>query len=806
MKPHQILVFFILSFVSARAQPIDNLYAIKGSVKTSSGEALANANVILYHSKDTSLVKSTISDNSGNYVFTNLEPSSYLIKVTFSATNRYQSPILTLTKEDMLHPIVIAENPTQLNTVVINGSLPMIEQQLGKVTLNVANTPSSAGSSAFEILEKAPGITVDQQGTISMRGRQGVVVMINGKPIQMSGAELAEMLRGTAGSQIQKIELIQNPSAKYDAAGSAGIIDIKMKKQATAGLNGNLALSTGYGAHFKSNNGGNINFRKGKLNLFGNYNLAYRGDYVKMDIERNYYGEQLPYAGFIQDFDQKIKFKSHTSRMGADYSLTDKTVIGTELFGNFIDIDRKTASINRFIRADQAVLNFENTLSDVRNGRTNYGANINLSHQLDSTGTAFNLDIDYGRFLLDDIQDYDIRYLNLHQQESKNPYLLYNDANGDLNIKAMSLNFNKKLLKTVDFETGLKLSSTNSRTQLDFYNRSTGEDILDPELSNLFNYKETVQSAYINFSKKTERFNLQVGLRAENTRISGTSLTATDGFSKDYLQFFPSAAILYHINTNHAIGASLSRRITRPSYNQLNPFFYFLDLSTRFSGNSNLNPSLSYAMQLNYTFKGRYLLSLSYFNANNPIVDVQIKDQHHANALIQIPFNLGQQTDYSFTLTAPVRIANWFSTNNNLGLNYSIFKGAVQSEAIYTKKSYLYLNSNNSFKIKDWTLQLIGTYNGSRYFGNTKVDPVAYLSLAVQRKFTERTTLSFNLGDVFHSNTINSQNSLSSYSNNSNWRRDSRFGTFSLNYRFGGKETQSKRKTGAAEEEKRRAQ
>lgn len=807
MKTCKCLLFVILfiSNLSAAifAQEIRTT-SLKGSVNNSLGRKLEGASLLLYKSKDSVQIKSIISDSSGHYEFLKLDETDYFIRVIYVGMKTYSSPILTLKSEPVFHHIRLEENANELNTVRISATPSFIQQQLGKVVLNIAGNPASEGSSAFELLEKAPGITIDQQGAISMRGRQGVTIMINGKVQQLSGTELTEMLRGISGTNIQQIELVHNPSARHEAAGSAGIIDIRMRKPTDAGINGNLNLSAGQGEFFKSINGGNINLGIGGLNLFGNYSLASRGDYVKIDMERTYHGAALPLSGFLQNLKQEISYQSHTSRLGADYAISNKTTVGAEWFGNFIHINRNTNSKNKHL-GNSVVLQFENTLSDVVNGRTNYGANINLMHKMDTAGTSLTIDADYARFLLDDIQDYDIRYLNPDFQEVKTPYLLYNDAAGDLNIKAISINFNKKIQQSVEFAAGIKSSYTNSGTALDFFDRSNQENVLDQQLSNQFDYKEDVQSAYLNLSQKGTTMDFQFGLRAEYTKVSSNALKADSRFEKQYFQLFPSAAIRMNINEVHSIGASFSRRISRPSYNQLNPFFYFLDLSTRFSGNSKLDPSLSNSAELNYTWKGKYIFSIGYFNSNAPILDVQIRDPENASSLIQTPVNLRKQTDYTLMMNIPITISDWFSSSNNLSYNYVIFKGSVQSEEIATQKPYLYFNTNNSFKLADWSLQLSGTYNGSRYQGNVKAEAVVYTSVAVQKKIGKRAILGFNMGDIFHSNTIRSKNALSTYDNKLYWRRDSRFGVLNVTYRFGGKDNSGKRKTGAAEEEKRRA-
>lgn len=800
-----LVLFNCITFFSM-AQSTGDSFELKGKIIEANGDYIPGANIKLVSLSDSTQKNLLASDLTGKFSYTNIKAGSYLLLVSFVGFTENKSKI-TIDKNTELADVVLrSDDKTTLKSINITATRDVIEQQFDKMVVNVENTPSAAGSTVLDVLGKSPGVAIDQNGNLSLRGKQGVVVMINDKQVRLSGPELAELLRGVSATNVSKVELIANPSAKFDASGSAGIINIKLKKDLRAGINGNLSLNGGHGKYVKSNNGGNINYNKGKVNLYGNYNYAYRGDYVWMDIERKFSPTTSVNSLFSQDYNQDITYGSHTSRVGMDYKISPKATIGTELFGTFTKIDRnansKTLITDNLAAYDSRLNSFNTTL----NGRNNYGINFNYNQKTDTLGSAFSADVDYAEFILNDKQTYDFEYLNSSGKPTDPPLSLYNDADGKLRIKSGGVNYAGRIKDILKFETGLKASSTNSITSLDFFNVTNGQSIFNPDLSNRFNYLENVQAAYLNLSRKSERLQYQFGLRFEATQATGKSGAGLNNFNRDYAQLFPSAALSYKLSEMHSIGATLSRRIQRPTYAQINPFFYFLDPSTRLSGNPELIPALSYSSELNYTFRNRYILSAGYFNTGNAIVDTQIPDAIDPQLIIQKPINIKQYQVYSLNLSLPVKVSNWFSSSNSFGGYYGKYSGMINNASLNNSKPYLTINSSNTFTLQDWSLQLIGTYNGRQFYGNAEISPVTVLAFAVQKKlFSKNATLSLNFNDIFLSNTVRSLNAVPGYSNKFLWQRDSRTAVLGFSYRFGGKTQNSDKRKGSAEDEKRRA-
>ncbi len=794
-----LLICLVFNCSVVQAQHSNAVYTLQGIISGGS-DKLLGASFQLISLTNSSATKNAMSATDGKFSFTALKSGRYVLKAGYMGFKPYTSDTLNITGNLVLPEIKLVQLYERLKEVNVVAELPAIAQQLDKVVVDVSRNVTANGSSALDVLEKSPGVSVDQNGNMMMRGKPGPIVMINGKQVQVSGTDLTEMLRGIAANNIQKIELINNPSAKYDAAGNAGVIDIKLKKAKDMGVNGNVSFNGGSGELVKSNNGGNLTYRGGDFSLTANYNYAYRGDFVDLEINRDFAIQQAGVASFWQNSHQDITFGSHTPRLSMEYVLGKGTTLGTDLFGTFTRINRGIDNVTSLYDSERSGMGSRTMLSSTLNDRKNFGVNFNLRQKLDTVGTLLGLDVDLAKFNLDDTQSYDFRYLNSNQTPSQDPLSLYNDAIGRLNIRSAALNLEKPLFGG-KMDLGVKLSHIRSDTDMDFFNRIEDRYMFNDELSGRFIYREQIQAAFVNYNRKLGKLNYQLGLRVENTLGEGKGTT---NFNREYFKLFPSGAISYQLNEVHGLGFNFSRRIGRPTYSQLNPYFYFIDPSTKVVGNPELLPALNYTMDINYTFKGKYIFSLNYFNAENQIVEAQTLDK--SNNIIIGFANLRSYHSYSMVVTLPFKFTKWFNSTNNFSGFYGQYKGVIASEEISEATPFLTINSNNSFSFGKWSAQLIGNYNGRQYVGNIDVKANMSLSFAVQRSLmNKKATLGLNFNDIFYTNYIRWKNSLQSFSSRAVWRRDSRAVLLNFTYKFGGNGQAVKRKVGSAEEEKGRA-
>ncbi|MFC6996036.1 outer membrane beta-barrel protein [Rufibacter roseus] len=815
-----VLTFLLLFSIGASYAQQPARYDLKGVVKGAKGEPLLAANLQLVKNADQTLVKVEVSGEDGSFLFSGIPAGEYKLMATHYDYATYTSAPITLNSNLNLGDVVLPERAVALQEVKIEAQKPFVEQHFDKTVLNVENSITAAGSTVLEVLEKAPGLAVDQNDNISMRGKTGVMVMINGKRQPMSGSELATLLRSLNANDVATIDLITNPSAKYDAAGNAGIIDIRLKKDSRQGTNGSISTSVGHGELPKINQGLQLNHRARNLNVFGSYNYVHRKDFNKLDLYREFFTQNE--ARTLQGINNQQNYfqhqvNSHNGRLGFDLNLSPKTIIGVVGNGIFTDINRNSENQSMFYDGQRAYDQTTTTNSQNGTNRNTQSVNFNVKHTIDSTGREITADVDYAAFQSGDLQNFRTQYLDA--DPARPDFLLHGDLNGRLTIKSAKIDYAQPLRAIeANLEAGLKSSLVNANNRLHFYDRSNGGNVFDTNRSNHFLYEENINAAYVNMNKKWQQVSLQLGLRVENTIAKGeqvaeyAQVNGERSFSRNYTQLFPSAFVGYTLNQTHDVGLSLSRRIDRPTYNQLNPFVYFIDLSTKSSGNPFLLPQMTYSFEFTHTFKQKYITKLSYSRTSDVIISVLSPEpnsnQEQIPVVIQQDRNLAQFHYYGANFSVPVQVARWFTSTNNVEMYYGLYQGNLANTNLRNGRPTFSINSNNAFKLgNDWSAEVIGIYRAREIYGFLDVQPVRFLTLGVQKQFLDKkANLKLSVADIFYSNKIRATTALTGYSERFYQRRDTRVATLSFTYRFGGKEVApSRRRTGGAEEEKRRA-
>ncbi len=808
-----LLPILLLVFTNLSAQQA----SIKGSVLDGDNKAVAYANVLLLKAADSSLVKGMLSEETGAFNFEGLSAGKYNIVATMVGYAKVKSSPVTIqtgTESINLPPLKLSQSSTNLKEVVIEGQKPLIEQQLDKTVMNVQNSIVAAGSTALEVLEKAPGVVVDQNDNISMRGRAGVIVMIDGKQVPMSGTELANMLRGMSANTVDKIELITNPSSKYDAAGNSGIIDIKLKRDQSLGTNGTLSSSFGYGRNPKANQGIQLNHRAKKLNVFGNYNYVHRKDFNNLDIYREFLEGNTVTGVYDQQNRFKFQINNHSVRVGADYFITPKTIVGVVASGFSSDFNRTNTNSSAGINSQGQIDSTFITTAIVGHDRSNNALNFNFKHTIDSTGREITADLDYITYQNADLQNFTTNTYNPGGEIRRNPYLLYGTLDGNLSIKSAKADYTQPL-KSLDgkLEAGFKSSLVSADNDLQFYDRSNGGNVFDTTKSNHFLYDENINAAYLNGSKKWGKASLQLGLRLENTIAKGEQLAEVvdadqKEFDRNYTQLFPSAFFSYNMSKKHDLGVSLSRRINRPSYNQLNPFKNFLDPSTYSAGNPYLKPELSYSFEFTHTYDQRITTKLSYSHTTDVILQILSPDPSEAKLVAQTFENLSKYDYYGMEVSVPLSVGNWFSSVNNGTFYYGLYRGNLARTNLRNGRPTFNINSNNTFNLPaGWSAELNGVYRHKEAYGFLDVDPIWFVSAGVQKQFWDKKgSLKLNVSDAFFTNKVRGYTSLTGYTEVFNQSRDTQVATLSFTYKFGKSQVApSRRRTGGAEEEKSRA-
>lgn len=783
-------------------------FSLKGKLISEQNARFDEVILHLIKESDKSLVKIEYPSAEGTFVFEKIPAGNYILLTQSMNYLRYESAVISLSSDMELSPVTLQAAVKNLKEVNITTTRPLVQQQFDKTILNVAGSIAAAGSTALEVLAKAPGITIDQNDNIAMRGRQGVMVMIDGKLQPLSGQDLANLLKNMQASQVDKIELITNPSSKYDAAGNAGIIDIRLKKGLNAGTNANVALSFGQGKYAKTNPSFSFNHRTKSMNVFGSYSYGFNQNFNKLDILRDFYSPANEVTG-SNNYNNyfKYRFNNHNARVGSDFYLNKNITVGFSATGNY---NSGEATTNSFARSYNGLT--QNTGSFKTEGtntpdRQNNSVNINYRQKIDTAGKELSADFDYAAFNSNEIQNNLTRYYSPAGKETQSPYRLRGDLSGDLSIRSFRIDYQQPL-KTLQakLELGVKSSWVKSDNDVQFHNLSSGSPVLDVAKSNHFIYNENINAAYVNASRTWKKWALQLGLRLENTNADGLQVTGQSRFDRNYSQLFPSGYIGYEFSENNTLGLSLSRRINRPSYRQLNPFKVFLDPLTYSTGNPYLKPELSNSFELTHTYKQKYMTKLGYSRTVDNILTVLFPD-NQPNSVIQTNLNLAKYDYYSLSFGFPVTIGRWLNSTNNALTYYGVYSGNLANTDLSDGRVSFNFNSNNTIRINGNTsAEVTATYQSRSYYGPLDIKANWGLTMGVQRQMlNKKGTLKFNVSDIFYTSKTDAYTRLTGYGEQFYQSRDTRVGTLSFSYRFGKSQVAASRRTGAADEEKRRA-
>jgi len=679
---------------------------------------------------------------------------------------------------------------------------------LDKLIVNVENSILAAGSSILEVLERSPGVVVNQETSISLKGKQGVIVMIDGKPSPLSEPDLINYLKSIPAANIDKIEIITNPSARYDAAGNAGIINIKFKKDQRQGLNGSVSLSMTQGFYNKYTGSTNLNFRKKKWNLFGNYSYSEPKGYTKFYINRKFFDAQHQ---VVSVFDQTSFIKqpiiSQNTKLGLDYYATKNTVIGVLFNANWFSNNRDGFT-NALITNPDGSLQYTTQTKNVLNeNRFNGFGNINFKHTFDTTGTELTVDGDYGSYNARSFQDFVITYYD-PQNNPTSANTLKTDQQGDINVRSFKADFVMPLKNQVKLEAGIKTSFVKTDNDIRFFNILNEEVELDTSKSNHFIYDETIHAAYVSYGKTFKKTDYLVGLRLEQTNTNGEQITTGEKFSRSYLYLFPSIFINHKISDNHQISLSYSRRIDRPDYRQLNPFKIFVDPYTYVVGDPTLQAVLSNSFELSYTFKNKYIASLAYTSSKDVITDVFIQDDV-TKVSYQIPANLQNFDQFTLSTIVPVSVGKWLNTNISADFFWNKYTSKFLGGDLLNQNVACYINVSNSFSIgkNGWSAELSGSYQSKLAWGLFLIDDLGQVSIGVQKTSKDKmSTIKLALSDIFLTNRINVIVNYQNQDFHTNRTWDARTIALSYTQRFGSKNiAQARRRTSGVEDEKKRA-
>jgi outer membrane beta-barrel protein/carboxypeptidase family protein/TonB-dependent receptor-like protein len=783
--------------------------SISGIVTDEGGKPLVFASIMLQQAGDSSMVKTELTDERGQYNLSAVANGQYYLKIMLIGYESAYSGKLILNNNSISMPgISLKQSETKLEEVTVSAQKPFIEVHPDMLVVNVENSIVSTGSSVLDVLQRSPGVTVDQNDNISLKGKQGVNIMIDGRIVPVSSADLANMLKSMPANTVDKIELISNPSAKYDAAGTAGIINIKTKKDNKMGLNGSANGGYGQGIYPKENAGFSLNYRKNKLNVYASYNANYRTGFSHVDWDRKFYSGSLYTGAYVQDNYSVLSFHTNIASAGADYNLSSKTSVGISVSGENYHLGTKGYYAAKVYGPADEIDSFFATNNTSAGNWNNYAPNIHLKHTFDSSGKEFTIDGDYARYWNVNTQDFTTNYSLPGGAESKPPYILHADIAGLTQIRSVKADYTNPLKNDARFEAGIKTSFVTADNEPKFYDRSNGGNIFDSTKSDHFIYTENINAAYINANKAWTKWSTQLGLRAEQTIVSGVEKVNGQAFGKNYLQLFPSLAVQDHLNASNDLGITLSRRIERPGYSDLNPYKFFVDPSTYKTGNQYLVPALTYAVEMSHTYKQRFITTLSYSVTSNVITEVIKPDTAGDRVTIQTKDNLTAMRYFGISGSYTIPLFKWWTNVTNYDAYYAIYEGNLSNTDLKVGKPTFDVYTSNKFTLpKDWSAELTVFYQAAQVYGFLNLTPISMFNLGIQKNmFDKRLTIRASANDIFWHGSESGSSYFTNYTEFFTAVHDTRQVSVAVTYRFGKKTVAPLRKhSGGAEEEKKRA-
>ena len=780
---------------------------IQAKITDSKNEPLTGAIAELRLIKDSTLSKVAVADVSGKVIFDQIKPGIYFLKTSFLGFNNYLSPEFEFTEGENkdFHTIKLSSSSTNLKQATITAFKPLIEVKADKTVFNVENSINSTGSTALELLQKAPGVVVDNNDNIILKGRGGVMVQIDGREIRMTESELADYLRSIQSTDVESIEIISNPSSKYDAQGTAGIINIKLKKNKNYGTNGSITAGYAVGTYSKYNTSLSVNNRTKKFNIYSTYS----NNWGNRKNEFYLYREQNPYT-FNQSSKSKRGGLSHNYKAGVDYQMNSKNSFGIMINGNYSDITgnqkNKNYISNYYSGVTDSILNSNQRYNSINN---NFYSNIN-HHYKDTIGKELTTDFDYGY------------YNGTRNTYQPNEYTLpdgttplsatYYKSNTPttINIFTLKSDYTQSLFKG-KIGAGYKVALVNTVNTFNFYNIEGGIASLDSSRSNKFDYTENVNALYLNWQRTFNKIDVQVGIRMENTNSNGKLRTSAIANDKDvkrsYTDFFPSAGITYNINKNNSAGLIYSSRIDRPNYQELNPFEYKLDELSFRKGNPFLDPQYSNKIELTHTYK--YMITTSAGYSHTKDFFAQITDTLSDGKSFLMPRNLATEDVLSVSISASLQPLKWYSIYFNASVDNQKYKADYGgNKTINAQFTSFNLYGQHTFKLPyKFTFELSGWYNsGGVWGGSYKTKAQGSLDVGLQKKLLkDQATLKISYTDLLHTAPWDSYNTYAGIVSRAwgNW--ESQQLRVSFTWRFGNNQMKNtkQRSSGSEQEQKR---
>jgi len=749
-----ILLFVMLSWFSSYSQAQQNETQIKGYIFNPEKTPAMFSTAILLN-QDSVIIKGILTGDDGSFVFDKIDPGKYLVKVSNIEFKTYVSKPVLIKKNEkiVLDSIILVTNSVRLNAVEVVGRKALVEVHADKTVFNVASSVNSSGNNGLELLGKAPGVLVDMDNNIILQGKSGVQIFIDGRPSRLTGRDLTNFLESIRSDNIESIEIITNPSSKYDAEGTGGIINIKLKKSTSQGFNGNAIGNYSKGVLPRANVGTTLNYSGRKINLFSTVN--YSDDRFLEQIDETSYqnGYQIDKNSRGENHRKSYNFSG-----GMDYAFNTKHSVSMDGRAFINRSKREVASTTGIYdsvnKADGEIL--EAQVLDTMPSE-NYNFNFNYRYRIDSTSNL-SAEFSFGKYSSIGNTFQPNNYYNVSGdtllRTANNKY----DAATAIDLWSFLVDYERRFRKFT-LTSGGKYSYISTDNQLEFYTYKDGVPVLDVTRSNSFTYLEKVAALYVIINGSlSDNIAFNAGLRMESTSSLGSlvsEITTKDSeVQRSYTDLFPNVSISYDNKKNSVLSASIGRRITRPNYRDLNPFESRLSELSAWKGNPFLNPNYITNYQLTYSYKRKLVISNTYSVTRDFFANVFGISGETGSTLS--PQNLQRAINNGLSVSYPQKVAKWWDLTAFLVYNYSAFNGKMGSTIIDLNAHIYNLRLQNNFRLPGKvTMELTGFYSSPFIWGGTvNVKGGAAINFGIKKDFFEKKLLIQLTGnDIFRGRT-----------------------------------------------------
>ncbi len=791
------MCLWCVNIAIAQPQETNAKNIIKGKIEDSeTKQPMSYTTVALYNAIDSSLVTGTVTDDLGIFKI-DITPGNYYLTIEFiSYTKKTIGDIIVKKNEPILDLGLIQLTPSSvaLAEVEVRAERSTMQFNLDKKVFNVGKDLANQGGSASDILDNVPSVTVDVEGNVSLRGQGNVRILVDGKPSSLIGSD-GSGLRNIPANMIDKVEVVTNPSARYDAEGMTGIINIVLKKEKKKGVNGSFDFNVGYpdlyGAAI------NLNYRRDKVNFFVNYGVRYQKGPGRGGLYQELYQGD---STFITDMDRNHVRGgwSNNIRTGIDFFATDKiTLTGALAYRVGIDKNVTTLTYRDYwnLASMENYIGYSERIDDEIEDESKLEYSINFKKKFDKKEQLWTADIQYSQSGEVERSDITETFYNSDNQATGN--ILNQRSNNDENFTNFLIQTDYKHPFKEDgmFETGIRLNLRNVSNDVMVETLDNNEWTTLTNFSNDLEYTENIYAAYATVGDKFGKFSYQFGLRYEYSDIETFLVETQERNPRLYGNLFPSAFLNYEFTEKDAVQVSYSRRIRRPGFWELNPFFSFSDARNFFAGNPDVNPEFTHSLEagyLKYFEKGSVSSSVYYRYTEGVIFRVRNVDS--TGFSVTLPQNIGIDNSYGLEVNFSYNPYKWWRLNGDANFFRSITDGTSYDESLYGDTYTWFGRLTSRMTIaKQVDVQIRGNYRAPRITVQGSQRAIYHLDIAASKDvFKKKGTLTFSVNDVFNTRARNYIVDESNFYTEGFFQWRVRQFTLALNYRL----NQNKRRGG----------